>query len=238
MAKGMSLYIPKRLRNEPFEFSESFKQDGRQLLVKFDSTLGNQIYTGVRNSAFALLTDEERRWLPGKKMLEVGCGSGRETAELWLKLDGNIHITAIDPVTSLLELAQQRFPAILDELGPGHPPLTDSNRPEFMEANATKLPFDDNSFDVVFHSLVLHWTADPRKSIKEIARVLKPGGLVFGTQATKPQMNPYFDIAIRTNTSTYGFFWREEFQRWYAENGIRLEVTTPVGTFRGHKPER
>jgi ubiquinone/menaquinone biosynthesis C-methylase UbiE len=98
------------------------------------------------------------------------------------------------------------------------------------------MPFEDNSFDAAFHSLVLHWTSDPRQVICEAVRVLKPGGLVFGTQATKPQMNPYFDIVIKTNRNSSGFFWQEEFRRWYAEQGVRLEIATPVGTFRGHKP--
>jgi ubiquinone/menaquinone biosynthesis C-methylase UbiE len=237
MAKGMTEYIPLRLRNEPIEFSSSFEQDGRQLLTKFDKTLGNQIYTAVRKSAFALLKPDERKWLKGKTLLEVGCGSGRETAELWLRLGGNIRITAIDTVPSLLELAEQHFSDYLDEIDPAHPPLTDSNRPRFMEINATKMPFENDSFDAAFHSLVLHWTSDPRQVISEIVRVLKPGGLIFGTQATKPQMNPYFDIVIRTNKNSYGFFWQEEFRRWYAEQGVRLEIATPVGTFRGHKPE-
>ncbi len=236
MAKGMTRAIPARLRNEPVELSQSFEEDGRQLLTRFDRTLGAAIYTTVRNAAFAYLTDEEAAWLRGKSLLEVGCGSGRETAELWLKLDGQVKITAIDPVPTLLELAEKSFSGYIDEIDPGHPPLTDENRPVFQVASATSLPFADATFDAAFHSLVLHWTPSPVKSIAEIVRVLKPGGLVFGTQSTKPEMNPYFDLVVRTSENSYGFFWREEFRRWYADHGVHLKIATPVGVFNGHKP--
>ena len=225
MAKGIARFIP-----------ETFEQDGRQLLTKFDKSLGNRTYTAVRDTAFNLLTRSEKRTLRGGRLLDVGCGSGRETAEIWAKFDGQIHITAIDAVPGLLELASVRFPEYLNEVYPDHPPLTEDNHPEFREVSVLDLPFPDESFDAAFHSLVLHWTTDPRQAIQEIVRVLKPGGLVFGTQATKPRMNPYFDIVIRANEDTYGFFWQEEFERWYAEYGIQLEVATPLGTFRGHKP--
>lgn len=236
MAKGITKFIPARLRNEPVEFPETFEEDGRQLLTKFDQSLGNRAYSAVRDTAFDLLTREEREWLRGKRLLDVGCGSGRETADLWAKYDGDIHLVAIDPVPSLIELAGQRFGEHLGEIMPGHAPLTGSNRPEFKVASALDLPFPDNSIDAAFHSLVLHWTADPRQAIREIVRVLKPGGLVFGTQVTKPRMDAYFDIVIRANEDIYGFFWPEEFLRWYAENGVRLEVATLIGTFRGRKP--
>ncbi len=236
MAKGIARFIPARLRNEPVEFPETFEEDGRQLLTKFDRSLGNRTYTAVRDTAFDLLSAQDWRMLRGGRLLDIGSGSGRETAEIWAKFGGDIHITAVDPVASMLELANRRFPETLDEIAPGHPPLTEANRPRFVTASALNLPFPDGTFDAAFHSLVLHWTADPAQAIREIVRVLKPGGLVFGTQATKPRMNPYFDIVIRANEDTYGFFWQEEFERWYADCGIKLEITTPLGTFRGHKP--
>ena len=236
MAKGMARYIPPRLRGEPIELSDTFEQDGRQLMTKFDKTLGSKVYAASRDAAFALLTNDERKYLRGKKLLEVGCGSGRETAELWLKAGGDIQITAIDPILSLLELAQHHFADYLDEIEHGHPALTDANRPVFKPHSATNLPYEDNSFDVVFHAFVLHWTPDPQKAISEMIRVLKPGGLVFGLQPTKPAANPYFDLVVRINESVHGFFWVEEFRRWYAEQGVMLETMTPITIFRGHKP--
>lgn len=237
MAKGMVRYIPRRLRNEPIELSDSFEEDGRQLMTKFDKTLGSKVYTSARDAAFAFLTGAERRRIRGSRFLDVGCGSGRETAEIWLKAGGDIQITAIDPVASMLELAEQHFADFLDELDHGHPPLTEANRPAFDLVSATDLPYEDNSFDVAFHGFVLHWTDDPAKAIQEIVRVLKPDGLVFGLQPTKPAANPFFDLVIRINEDAGGFFWDEEFRRWYAEQGVELETMMPVTLFRGHKPQ-
>jgi len=171
-----------------------------------------------------------------KKLLEVGCGSGRETAEIWLKWKGNIHITGVDPVGSMLELARVSFPDFLDELNPSHPPLTDANRPVFEQFGATKLPYADNSFDAVYCGFVLHWTPDPAKAIAEIVRVLKPGGLVFGAQPVKPIANSYFDFVIRANENVSGFFWIEEMKRWFADQSVKVQVVTPMAIYKGHKP--
>jgi ubiquinone/menaquinone biosynthesis C-methylase UbiE len=236
MAKGMARYIPQRLRGEPIDLSDSFEQDGRQLMTKFDATLGSRAYTAARNSGFAFLKSKERKDLHGKKLLEVGCGSGRETAEIWLKWNGDINITAVDSVPSMLELAKQRFEDYLDEIDQSHPPLTDANRPVFEQASATALPFDDNSFDAVYCAFVLHWTPDPRQAISEIVRVLKPGGLLFGIQPTKPAADAYFDLVVRVNENSHGFFWVEEFRRWHEEQGVELETMTPITIYRGHKP--
>lgn len=237
MAQGIACYIPNRLRDQPVEFADSFEQYGRQLLVNFNKALGMRVYSALRNAAFAFLTAQERRWLHGKTLLDVGCGSGRETTELWLKLKGDIRITAIDTVPAMLELARGNFASMLADIQPDHPPLTEANMPVFKQASTTHLPFEDHSFDAAFYSMMLHWTADPRQAIREIVRVIKPGGLIFGTQGCKPHLNPYFDIVIRTNQNCHGFFWREEYKHWYAEHGLAVEMLTPAGLFRIRKPE-
>jgi len=233
MAKGMTQNIVRRLRNEELEFVENF--DGGQVLSKFDATLGGNIYTGIRSATFALLSDQERENLRGKHLLEVGCGTGRETAELWLKYGGEIQITAFDPVPNMIELAQERFPGYLNELSPKHPALTEENWPTFEVQDVTNLPFESNSFDAVYHAFVLHWTSDPAKAITEIVRVLKPGGVVFGTQPVKPIVDQYFDIVVRTSENVHGFFYKEDMRDWYADAGINLEVITPMAIFRGFK---
>jgi len=235
MAKGMVGYIPKRLRNQPIELSNSFEADGRQLMTKFDKTLSMKAYAGARAANFTFLTSEEQRSLYGKKLLEVGCGSGRETAEIWLKWKGNIRITAVDPVGSMLELAKGNFSDYLDELNPSHPPLADANRPIFEQHGATKLPYPDNSFDAVYCAFVLHWTPDPSRAISEIVRVLKPGGVLFGAQPVKPIANSYFDFVIRANENVHGFFWIEEMKRWFADQDVKIQVVTPMAIYKGHK---
>jgi ubiquinone/menaquinone biosynthesis C-methylase UbiE len=236
MAQGMAGYLVPRLRDEPVEFTDSFEADGRQLLSKFDQTIGSDIYSNLRRASFAYLGDAALGRLRGGRVLEVGCGSGHSTAELWLKLGGEARIDGIDPVKGMLELAEQYFGSLLNELDPSHPPLTDANRPRFQEAGATDLPFEDNSFDAVWSPFVLHWTPDPEKAVRETLRVLKPGGLIFGLQPIKPLANPYFDLIVRANGESYGFFWAEDLRRWYANHGVNIHHTTPITIFKGVKP--
>ncbi len=235
IAKGMIAYIPARLRNQTLDFSETFEQEGRQLLSFFDKALSNKIYGAARNAAFAGLTDEDRAWLPGKKLLDVGCGSGREVAEIWMHLKGDIQITGIDSVASMVEMAEQSFSTLIHEIDPMHPPLNEANKPEFKIASATNLPFDDDSFDAVFYSIMLHWTSDPQRAVQEMVRVVKPGGLLFGAQGGREAANPYMNILMRANENIYGAFWMEDYRHWYADLGLYPEITTPAGIFRVRK---
>lgn len=233
MAVDIVRNIPRRLRGQPVEFTKGFEVKGREMLKNFDKLLSNRLYTVSRDAAFAFLERRDRDWLrSGKTLLDVGCGAGRETAELWLHLQGAAKITAVDPVAGLLEHAEGNFASLLDKIGPDHPPVTDANRPVFQKASATQLPFDDNSFDAAFYAFILHWTPDPRQAVREITRVVKPDGLIFGVQIMKPSWSPFVDIVIRSNENCSGFFWTEEHRQWYAENGFECETVTPLGIFR------
>lgn len=238
--EGVFRNIPARMRNQPIEYTQSMDESQRKLTEAFDAVLGDRLYTAMRRAAFTLLTRAERAWLRGKTLLDIGCGSGRETADLWLHLGGDAHITAIDPVPGMLALAEQRFEAYLDEVNSKHPPVTEANRPVFRQASGTDLHvFEDNSFDAAFYSQVLHWSADPHKIISEVVRVVKPGGLIFGAQGSKPKAsNPYLDLRIRISENSYGFFWVDEYRRWYADHGVELEIVAPPGIFRARVPEQ
>lgn len=236
MAEGMSHNILDRLQADDVGFAEVMEREEYELLSKFDTVLGNHIYSSMRSAAFAYLGREYFKSLRGKHLLDCGCGSGRETAEIWLKFNGQIKITAIDPVPSMIKLAQEKFDSYLDELDPGHPPVTAENRPIFHVGNATQLDFLDNSFDACFWLFILHWTSSPRKVIHEAARVVRPGGVIFGAQPFKPEANPYFNLVIRSSRNSHGFFWREEYHHWWSEVGINIELATPAGMFRAITP--
>jgi ubiquinone/menaquinone biosynthesis C-methylase UbiE len=224
--------IPARMRQEPIDFVHRFEQEG-PAVFSFDQSLSIKIYSGLRKAAFAYVDGEKLR---GRRLLDVGCGSGRETADIWLWLKGDVQITAIDPVSGLLSLAEEQFPEMISEGDHrNRPALTEANRPSFRLMSAMNLEFPDESFDAVFHSLLLHWVPDPPHAIQEIARVLKPGGLVFGTQITKPLASPYMNLINQVHEDVHGYFWEEEFRRWYEQAGVSLSITTPAGIFKGRK---
>lgn len=107
---------------------------------------------------FGKLFDYDR--YRGKKVLEVGCGMGA-MAMHWAKAGANIH--AIDLNSTSIEQTTTRF--ALNNLT-GHIALGDGNQ----------LDFPDDHFDYVYSWGVLHHSPDLKRSIKELLRVLKPGG--------------------------------------------------------------
>jgi ubiquinone/menaquinone biosynthesis C-methylase UbiE len=223
--------IPVRMRQEPVDFVRHFEEQGPAVL-SFDRSLSTRIYAGLRKAAFAYVDVGELR---GKRILDLGCGSGHETADIWLRLQGDARITAVDPVRGLLDLAEEQFVEIVSRYNHGTPALTQENHPSFHLMSAMNLDFPDESFDVVYHSLILHWLSSPQKGIQEIARVLKPGGLVFGTQYTRPRASPWQNLMFTVHEGVNGVFWEEEFRRWYGKEGVTLSITSPAGVFKGRK---
>lgn len=227
--------IPNRMKEIAKNFLEELGDPGPSLF-DYDDALTHGLYTALRNSSFAFINEKK---LLGKKLLDTGCGSGRETAELWIIFKGKTKIIATDPVQSFIETARSQFRIILEEtiqkLAKNKilPDLTDENQPEFAIMKAENLQFPDESFDAVFLQQILHWTSDPRKAIMEIGRVLKSGGLFFGCQGTLPLNTPYMDIMIRAHENVNGFFSLPDFKKWLEEAGfINYERTTPAGIFK------
>ena len=226
--------IPARMRREPVDFVQRFDQEG-PAVFSFDRSLNQKIFAALRQAAFAYVDARELR---GKRLLDVACGSGYETGDLWVWLKGDVQITAVDPVPGLLDLAEDHFAEVVSKSRRRAAPLTDANRPVFRLMNAVELNFPDESFDAVFHSTLLHWTPDPERAIQEMGRVLKPGGWVLGTQVTKPLTSPYIGLIVQVHENVYGFFWTEEFRRWYERAGVTLSIATPAGVFKGRKRGR
>lgn len=112
----------------------------------------------------------------GKKVLEIGCGTGLFTGEISKTAN---KITAIDISPALLDLAKRQV---------------DAPNVEFMVKNAYNTGFENFSFDCIVGSSVLHHL-DIDRAIREFYRLLKSnGGIMF----TEPNMmNP--QIAMERN---------------------------------------
>jgi len=94
------------------------------------------------------------------RVLEIGCGCGSE-AERFAR--AGAHYTAVDLTNAAVSITQRRFQ--LAKLK-GH----------FVQGDAENLPFADGSFDLVYSHGVLHHTPDTPLTIREVHRVLAPGG--------------------------------------------------------------
>jgi len=234
IAEAISSNIVDRLREDLVGVREFFEQDNRRMVHMFQEQLNTRIYTGTRAAAFGYLPDRVRRWLRGKSLINIGCASGRETAEIWLKLGGQVRITAIDAVPSMLELAERNFVSLIDELQPNHPPLMADNTPRFDLADAMRLPYADNTFDSMFWFLTLQWVADPGRAIHEAVRVVRPGGVLFGCQPLRPLVSNYMDLVVRASRNSFGFFWPQDYIHWFTEAGADIDLG-PIGIFLARK---
>lgn len=109
-----------------------------------------------------------RSKLRHEPLLEIGCGNGRDSLFFYSK---GFDVTGIDISAQALVLAKKNKEMIDRE-------SASSGHIVFKKANAEKLPFPDESFGNIYSIGVLH-SSDLRKSMKEIARVLKPGGIAL-----------------------------------------------------------
>jgi ubiquinone/menaquinone biosynthesis C-methylase UbiE len=96
----------------------------------------------------------------GKRLLEVGVGTGTDLLQF---ARGGALVTGVDLTPRSIEIARRRF----EVYG-----LTG----EFAIGDGESLAFPDASFDVAYSFGVLHHTPDTQGAVREIHRVLKPGG--------------------------------------------------------------
>ena len=116
----------------------------------------------------------------GDRVLDVGCGTGQLTAAL-AELAGAERVAALDPSTEAVEVCRARVPGADVRVG-----------------SAESLPFDAGSFDAALAQLVINLVGDPPAAVSEMARVVRPGGVVaacFWDDERMPLLRSYWDAA-------------------------------------------
>ncbi len=91
---------------------------------------------------------------PGESLLDIGCGTGRNTLPL---LDRKLHVTGLDPSPFMLDIADRRL----------------GDRVDLHCGFAEELPFEDNAFNHACLFTSLEYVNDPVKAVEEAARVAK-----------------------------------------------------------------
>jgi SAM-dependent methyltransferase len=102
----------------------------------------------------------------GESVLDVGSGAGTDSLVAAQMVGPEGHVVGIDMTPEMLDKARRAA----SELG--------AVNVEFVESEAEKLPFADESFDVVISNGVIDLIADKDAVFSELYRVLKPGGRI------------------------------------------------------------
>jgi len=123
----------------------------------------------VRESLVDLLEVTE-----GARVLETGCGTGRDSQVILDRLGATGYPCALDISRAMLEVTRAKL----------------RDRPgnvAYVHANASHLPFADDAFDSAFHFGGINTFGDVRSALQEVNRVVRVGGkVVFGDEGIAP----------------------------------------------------
>jgi len=152
-----------------------------------------------------------------KRILDAGCGNGRYTRYLLKQADADARLTAVDYSQSMLRRAAKRFA---------------SDRLSFLAADLTRLPYADAAFDAVVCGWVLEHLPDPRPGLRQLARVLRPGGklLLMATEDTVSgavcsrmwHCRTYNRMELAHIAGECGMRWEREY--WFSKLHERLRM--------------
>lgn len=156
---------------------------------------------------------------PGAYVLDIPCGGG--FAFRGLRAGQDCRYVAADISSDMLRRARSRATrfGVADLM-------------EFTEADITCLPFPDNTFDLALTFNGLHCLPDPRAAVFELARVLKPGGILRGTTCVRGR--GWRQDRFVTALQAAGFFGNTpgagDVSRWLGEAGLVIVAARHSGS--------
>jgi ubiquinone/menaquinone biosynthesis C-methylase UbiE len=197
--------------------------EGARLEAKTDALATEQLLlqTGLR---------------PGMRALDLGCGTGAVT-RVMATMAAPGRVTGVDMSAARLAQARQ----LASERG---------LEIEFVEGEATHLPFPSASFDYTWSRFLFEYLPDPQRALAELIRVTRPGGLVtVGDLDGQIEQFYPLDPAIETDLrdalqllGETGFDPRtgRKLYHWFYQAGLRdIAVhTLPYQVYRGGVPVR
>lgn len=163
-----------------------------------------------------------------QSILDLGSGAGQILRHLIKMAPVGTQIVACDLSHQMLRRAQKRVK---------------SQRPSYVAADMTRLPFADASFDCVTCGYVIEYLPDPRPGLEEIGRVLRPGGklLLLATEddfngavvARTWKCRTYNRQELREACEQSGLPWHDELwftpvHRFFRRGGIVVEAQKPL----------
>ena len=147
-----------------------------QKLPDFAETFERVLVPAIFDRYARDLVERARPFGPSDRILDLGCGTGIVARILRERLGGAARLTGLDVNAQMIAKARSLAPDI-----------------EWCEGNAVALPFADASFEVVLAQQVLQFVPDRAAALREIRRVLVPGGRLIAS-TWRPRMHqPLFE---------------------------------------------
>jgi demethylmenaquinone methyltransferase/2-methoxy-6-polyprenyl-1,4-benzoquinol methylase len=118
---------------------------------------------------------------PRDTVLDVATGTGAVARELVAQK--RCEVVGIDQSPEMLAEARRRMPSGV----------------KLIEGRAEELPFPDATFDALTFTYLLRYVADPAATLKELARVVRPGGTIAGLEFALPRgvWRPLWELYVR-----------------------------------------
>lgn len=136
-------------------------------------------FVPVIGRPFALDLVNEAGLRPGERVLDVACGTGTIARLAAERVAPGGSVSALDVNAAMLSVARS---------------LSSGTPIKWYETAAESVPLPDHSFDVVFCGIGLQFFADKAAALREMHRVLKPGGRLY---LSTPMPNAFFDVLDR-----------------------------------------
>jgi ubiquinone/menaquinone biosynthesis C-methylase UbiE len=165
--------------------------------------------------------------LDNRDVLEIGCGRGGFAR--WL---GRMSHPRVVVAADFSETAVCMGRAFAD--------AQPSPAVDWQTADILQLPFRDASFDTVFSFETIEHVADPGTAAQELARVLKPGGVLFLTTPNYLSVTGLYRLYLRLTGRRYteegqpinNFVMLPRVIRWVTHAGLRIEEASSFGHYR------
>jgi demethylmenaquinone methyltransferase/2-methoxy-6-polyprenyl-1,4-benzoquinol methylase len=145
----------------------------------------NSVMTAGLHHRWRERAAERAELSPGDSALDICCGTGDFTLELAHRVTPGGHVVGCDFSEPMLDLAREKS-AERNAAGV-----------RFEWADALQLPYDDERFDAVTNGFGIRNLADLDVGLREIARVLKPGGravILEIVQPTRPPLSVFYSL--------------------------------------------
>jgi ubiquinone/menaquinone biosynthesis C-methylase UbiE len=142
-----------------------------------------------------------------RRVLDLGCGTG-QLAHRLRSTDARVRVVGCDFSAGMLRAAAAR-----------------DRRVAWVRGDALRLPFASAAFDAVVSTQAFHWFPDQTAALREIARVLRPGG-AFVLTVVRPVLGPLGRLVEEgARVLRQPFHWPdgEELARGARQVGLRIE---------------